>query len=133
MNILPPGSFAPSAAVHGRWRELGFVAAIVVITLLAYWPSLGGGFLWDDDGHVTPAGLRSMDGLRRIWTEPGATQQYYPMLHTAFWIEHRLWGDAPAGYRLVNLLFHAASACLLAGFCAGSTCAARGSPRRCSP
>ena len=114
MNILPPGSFAPSAAVHGRWRELGFVAAIVVITLLAYWPSLGGGFLWDDDGHVTPAGLRSMDGLRRIWTEPGATQQYYPMLHTAFWIEHRLWGDAPAGYRLVNLLFHAASACLLA-------------------
>ena len=114
MNILPPDSFAPSAAVRGRWRELGFVAAIVVITLLAYWPSLGGGFLWDDDGHVTPVGLRSMDGLRRIWTEPGATQQYYPMLHTAFWIEHRLWGDAPAGYRLVNLLFHAASACLLA-------------------
>jgi len=114
MNNLPPDSSAPSAAGRGRLRELGFVAAVVVSTLLAYWPSLGGGFLWDDDGHVTPAALRSVDGLRRIWTEPGATQQYYPMLHTAFWVEHRLWGDAPAGYRLVNLLLHVGSACLLA-------------------
>jgi tetratricopeptide (TPR) repeat protein len=117
MNTLTPGSSVPSAAARGgrdRWRGLGFAAAIVVVTLLAYWPSLGGGFLWDDDGHVTPAALRSVDGLRRIWTVPGATQQYYPMLHTAFWVEHRLWGDAPAAYRLVNLLLHAASACMLA-------------------
>jgi tetratricopeptide (TPR) repeat protein len=114
MNTLPPDSSAPSTAGRSRWREIGLVAAIFITTLLAYWPSLGGGFLWDDDGHVTPVGLRSVDGLRRIWTEPGATQQYYPMLHTAFWIEHRLWGDAPAGYRLANLLLHAASACLLA-------------------
>jgi len=99
---------------HVGLRELAIVAGIIIATLLAYWPSLGGGFLWDDDGHVTPAGLRPVDGLSRIWSEPGATQQYYPVLHTAFWIEHHLWGDAPAGYRLVSLLLHAASACLLA-------------------
>jgi len=44
---------------------------------------------------------RSLDGLRRIWFEIGATQQYYPLLHSAFWIEHLAWGDATVGYHLV--------------------------------
>jgi tetratricopeptide (TPR) repeat protein len=43
----------------------------------------------------------------------GATQQYYPLLHTAFWVEHRLWGDSVAGYHVVNILLHAAAACLV--------------------
>ena len=34
---------------------------------------------------------------------PGATQQYYPLLHSAFWLEHKLWGDATLGYHLVNI------------------------------
>jgi len=109
-------SSASLAAMPGRMaglRESAFIAAMVAATFLVYWPSLRGGFLWDDDGHVTGPALRSLDGVRRIWTEPGATQQYYPVLHTAFWIEHRLWGDASAGYRLVNLLLHAASAVLI--------------------
>jgi len=53
-------------------------------------------------------------GLGRIWFELGATQQYYPVLHSAFWIEHRLWGDDTLGYHLINVFLHAASACLLA-------------------
>lgn len=78
----------------------------------AYLPALRGAFLWDDDGHVTREDLRSLGGLFRIWFEVGATQQYYPVLHSAFWLEHRLWGDATLGYHLVNLLQHAANACL---------------------
>ena len=74
----------------------------------------GGGALWDDDAHVTQPEWRSLDGLRRIWFEPGASQQYHPLLHCAFWLEHRLWGDATVGYHLVNLLLHAAVACLVA-------------------
>ena len=35
------------------------------------------------------------------------------MLHTAFWIEHDLWGDAALGYHLTNVLLHATAACLL--------------------
>ncbi|HEX2854742.1 MAG TPA: tetratricopeptide repeat protein [Opitutaceae bacterium] len=88
--------------------------AVFLVTLLAYWPSLSGGFVWDDDAHVTKPELRSWNGLARIWTEPAATQQYYPLLHSAFWIEHRLWGDNPLGYRLLNFFLHAAAACLFA-------------------
>jgi len=41
------------------------------------------------------------------------TQQYYPFLHTAFWVEHHVWGDWAPGYHLLNVLLHATSACLL--------------------
>lgn len=69
--------------------------------------------LWDDDAHVTKPALQSLRGLERIWLEPGATQQYYPLLHTAFWVEHRLWGDATIGYHLINCCWHALAAWLL--------------------
>src|SRR4029077_5550357 len=39
--------------------------------------------------------------------------QYYPLLHSAFWVEHQLWGDDLFYYRLLNLLLHATSALLL--------------------
>ena len=89
------------------------VCVVYGVTILAYWPALKGGFLWDDDHHVTQAALQSWEGLRRIWFELGATQQYYPILHSAFWVEHRLWGDAVLGYHLVNVFLHATNACLL--------------------
>lgn len=93
---------------------MGAVFALVLVgALAAYFPALAGDFLWDDAGHVTRADLQSWFGLARIWFELGATQQYYPLLHSAFWLEHQLWGDAPAGYHLVNVLWHATAACLL--------------------
>jgi Flp pilus assembly protein TadD len=89
-------------------------AALLLATLAAYQPAWHGGLLWDDDAHVTEAALRSWDGLRRIWFDLGATQQYYPLTHSAFWLMHRLWGDWTTGYHLVNILLHALSACLVA-------------------
>jgi tetratricopeptide (TPR) repeat protein len=83
------------------------------VTLLAYLPVLHGGFLWDDNFHVTQPEMQSGEGLKRIWCELGSTQQYYPLLHTAFWAEHRLWGDAVVGYHLTNILLHAFAACLV--------------------
>ncbi len=83
---------------------------IFTLTLIAYFPALKGGFIWDDAGHVTRPELRSFSGLARIWTEVGATQQYYPLLHTAFWFEHRLWGDSALGYHLLNVFLHATAA-----------------------
>ena len=70
--------------------------------------------LWDDDQHVTSRELQSVDGLRRIWFDIGATQQFYPVVYSAFWLEHRLWGDDTLGYHVVNVVLHAGSAFLLA-------------------
>jgi hypothetical protein len=50
--------------------------------------------------------------LWRIWFELGASQQYDPILHSAFWVEHRLWGDAVLGYHLTNVGLHALAAFL---------------------
>jgi protein O-mannosyl-transferase len=84
------------------------------VTLAAYLPALHGGILWDDAAHITAIPLRSWEGLWRIWFQVGATQQYYPVLHSAFWIEHRLWGDSVLGYHIVNVALHAGAACLFA-------------------
>ncbi len=84
------------------------------MTLVAYVPALQGGFIWDDDDYVTEnPTLRSLDGLRRIWLEPRSVPQYYPLVHTSYWIEYRLWGLAPFGYHLVNVLLHGLGAVLL--------------------
>jgi tetratricopeptide (TPR) repeat protein len=85
---------------------------LVILALAAYQSVWHAGFIWDDDAHVTPPGLRSLHGLWRIWFEPGATQQYYPALYSAFWLEHRLWGDATSWYHLANVILHACAACL---------------------
>jgi Tfp pilus assembly protein PilF len=89
-------------------------ALVLCATIFAYLPSLSGALIWNDSDYVTAPGLRSLHGLALIWTKPGATQQYYPLLHSAFWLQHRLWGDNPLGYHVVTVLLHALSAVLLA-------------------
>lgn len=90
------------------------VALVVCATFIAYLPSLSGDFIWNDSDYVTAPTLRSLDGLWQIWTQPGVTEQYYPLLHSAFWVQHLLWGDHTLPYHLVTLLLHAGSAVLFA-------------------
>ncbi len=86
---------------------------LVLAIILTYQPIWYAGFIWDDNVHVTPPGLRSWSGLGCIWFNLGATAQYYPLVHSAFWIEYGLWGDGPLGYHLVNVLLFSFSALLL--------------------
>jgi len=95
------------------FRDAWTWVVILCATLVAYLPALQGSLLWDDDFHLTRVDLRSWYGLWRIWFDLGATQQYYPLLHSAFWVEHRMWGDAVLGYHLTNVALHAVSACLV--------------------
>jgi protein O-mannosyl-transferase len=93
---------------------LALGAALVLAVAAAYLPALHAGFVWNDDTYVTDnATLDGLGGLRLIWTEPRASEQYYPMVFTSYWVEKRLWGLAPFGYHLVNVLLHAANALLL--------------------
>ena len=89
-------------------------AALIAAVFVAYSPALRGGWIWDDDYYVTHnATLRTLEGLWRIWTDIGAVPQYYPVTHTSFWIEWRIWGSDPFGYRVLNVLLHSANALLV--------------------
>ncbi len=88
--------------------------ALVALTVLAYLPALRAGFVWDDDLHVTQNEVvRTWQGLVDIGLRPGAILQYYPLTHTSWWIQYHLWGLAPLGYHLVNVLLHGSSAAVL--------------------
>jgi Flp pilus assembly protein TadD len=88
--------------------------ALILLALLAaaYAPSLRGGFLWDDDLHITanPTIVGPL-GLKEIWTT--ARANYFPLVLTSFKAQHALWGLEPLGYRVVTLACHALAALLL--------------------
>src|SRR4051794_22825779 len=91
-----------------------FGAFLVLAAAIAYQQVWHAGYIWDDDSYVTKnATLRDLHGLWRIWFELAATPQYYPLVHSSFWIEYHLWGLNPLGYHLVNLVLHALAAVLL--------------------
>ena len=111
---------SPLANRPDRWgqcffnRDASRAGLLLIVTVAAYFPALRAGFIWNDDDYVTKPALRSLFGLGRIWAVPGATEQYYPVLHSFFWVQYHLWGLNPFGYHLVGVLLHATSACLLA-------------------
>src|SRR5437763_6656810 len=100
----PPLANDSHRAAFPAWQAMALLAAL---TLFAYSSVIGRTFIWDDDHYVAGnSALRSLDGLRQIWFEVGATPQYYPLTFTTFWIEYHLWGVDPLGYHLVNVLLH---------------------------
>jgi len=130
MNIIDGGTSRPqrhpnnkaerrsrsgiTAAPFRGWK-VGLLALILLLAvLIAYYPALHGGMLWDDDFHVTRPELRSWHGLYRIWFDLNATQQYYPIVHSAFWLMYKLWAGNTLGYHLLNIVLHVTSAFLVA-------------------
>jgi protein O-mannosyl-transferase len=104
------GLYGKTYAWFRRWR---FPVILVLATIIAYFPAWRGQPVWDDDAHLTRVDLRSLHGLSLIWSKPGAVRQYYPVVHTIFWIENRFWGDNWIPYHLLSVALHALSAVLL--------------------
>ena len=83
MRISPPNAW--------RWPWAAILALLVLgsyATVLAT-----AGWIWDDDEYVTrnPVLSDAFDGgLWKIWFDPSATPQYYPLVHTSFWLECRV-------------------------------------------
>lgn len=109
--------------LRSKWAP---ISLILIFAVLSYGRVIGCGFIWDDDDYVwqNPV-LRSWGGLWQIWFEPTSLPQYYPLVHTSFWLEANLFGLPPAGasrelanqwavgYHLVNVTLHAVSAFIL--------------------
>ncbi len=89
------------------------VLGLLAATFVAYIPALSAGFIWDDNDWLTenPA-VTGEQGWASIWNGE-ARLQYYPLLFSAFRVQHALWGLNPAGYHTVNVALHALTAILL--------------------
>ena len=109
LDLTGPGSEA------ARWSPTA-AAALGVLVVAAYFPAFLAGFVWDDRVFTGTPLVRDWSGLWRIWFSPSEIENeahYWPLLYTTFWLEHKLWGYAPAGYHVVNVLLHLANTLLL--------------------
>jgi Flp pilus assembly protein TadD len=99
--------------MKNSWQSLIPDAALIVfLVFVAYLPALFCGFIWDDDDHLTanPA-MRSVEGLKEIWSSRKVSR-YYPLTLTSFWVQRRLWGLHPLPYHAISIALQAANAVL---------------------
>ncbi len=93
-----------------RKKTALLLSLIGLTAIVAYLPALQAGFIWDDDDYIeNNVALQTWSGVLRIWSDPTSIPQWYPLVHTSFWIEYRLWGPDPLGYHINNLILHLAS------------------------
>jgi tetratricopeptide (TPR) repeat protein len=93
-----------TSALHRH--VLAGAAAIAASVFVAYFPSVNGGFVLDDDSLMTNNRLiTGSNGLYRFWSTTDA-MDYWPATNTTFWLEWRLWGMSTTGYHLTNLILH---------------------------
>jgi len=116
-GFIKPGACEDSPSSAGRspiWRTFLLAGAVGVLGGAGFLPTLNVGLLPDDDRYVTENRLlHDWAGLKRIWSDPNAMEQYYPLTFTSFWVEHQLWGSDLKGYHAVNILIHALNAVLV--------------------
>jgi hypothetical protein len=83
-------------------RIAGAAAVLIVAWLLAYGPTIGGGFIKDDFGWIYHSRLSSWSSLLSIFSE--AEVFYRPMVQLSFGVTEALFGTNPLPYALTNLV-----------------------------
>ncbi|MGO8703717.1 MAG: tetratricopeptide repeat protein [Candidatus Brocadiia bacterium] len=95
------------------WRASLPALAVVLLTLAAYWPALGGGYVWDDGELIVKnPDVRAGDGLLRVWFDRHSPE-YLPLTYGMHWLEWRIFSGSAAGPHVINVLLHGLSAALL--------------------
>ena len=119
-GAAPPAATAPAPPPAGSRglarRGVPGALALALLVFGSYFPAFLAGFVWDDEAFTEAAAVRELSGLWRIWSSPRAIENeghYWPLVYTTFWLEHKLWGFAPAGYHAVNVALHLANTLLL--------------------
>jgi hypothetical protein len=104
---------APDPARTERWRDLGAFGACAVITFLAFASTLGHDFAvtWDDGIYVlSNESIRELS-LRSLWAALTSLRHLWaPLTWLSYTVDHAIWGLAPFGYHLTNVVCHALTA-----------------------
>lgn len=98
---------------HQTWWQC---AVLVMLGLIAFWPSVSYDFVnWDDPAYIEYNDLIkgwSWSNLKGIATEV-VTRNYAPITIFSFLIDYTLWGTNPCGYHATNILLHLANGLLV--------------------
>lgn len=99
------------AAIAATWLA-GLV--LVCLATIPFAGSVSDRRLWDDPHYVfdNPTLADRSHGLARIWAGE-YLMDYYPVPQTILWVEYGLFGDHAVGYRVANILLHAAGGLLV--------------------
>ena len=111
----PPQARA-AGEVRSRFLDSGAPLVLSLLVAVSYFPALWGGFVWDDVIFTEEPVIHAPSGLWHIWFSPADIENeghYWPLVYTSFWLEHKLWGLAPFGYHVVNILLHLVNVLLL--------------------
>ncbi len=104
----PTGGCDPQVS---RWLGPACGAALVLLVLLAFLPTLRAGFLnWDDNHNfVSNPHYRGIGPTSLQWMfTTFYAGHYQPLSWLTLGLDYLLWGMNPAGYHATNLLLHAA-------------------------
>lgn len=109
---------APARPVprHAGRESILWLAAILLVTFLAYVPSLDNDFTnWDDTQYVTENRLLPRADLGAIVTTP-VGGNYHPLTILSLALNYRISGVRPASYHWLSLLLHLANTALVFAF-----------------
>jgi hypothetical protein len=98
-------------------RPAVLALALLVLTALAFWPALGGDFLFDDYTSIVnqeKVHAESLDwaSLRKAASSYEGTSAR-PIATASFAVDHAFWGLNAKGYKITNLIVHLLNAVLV--------------------
>ena len=100
----------PSSGAH---RSLLWLGAVLLLTFVAYWPSLSNGFInWDDNWYVTENSLMTNPTLHGILTT-NVGGNYHPLTMASLVLNYKISGMDAGSYHWLNLLLHLANTALV--------------------
>ena len=92
----------------------GWVAplAVAIVPCLVFLTAIANGYVWDDHfNFIANRGYRGLGWTQVTWMLTSAHLAHWiPVTWLTFGLDYAMWGMAPAGYHLTNILFHAANA-----------------------
>jgi tetratricopeptide (TPR) repeat protein len=118
-SLFPGGFPPPEPEPTGRWRH-AVLAALVLASILVvlYWPAVDFRLLSFDDQYYTRENSLISGGLRgpnvvRALTRLPSENLFIPITHLSLMADVELFGMAPRGFHLTNILLFAIDIALL--------------------